>query len=294
MFMSHQYIFQSFPGVLRIANARNQIFLGSLEKSLHSSKLTSIETNNYSSVSFYKFTKFTDQNIHIAIPILKEICESNGIKGSITLSNEGVNGQIAVSQLNISNSLAALSNALNETNLHFNIGQIISAKDKFPFRKLIVRQKKSIISAGKLDNFNLSYETRDIGIELSPDEWHQKLLSLNNNTTMLLDVRNHYESSLGSFIGSTPLNTDVYSDSWDRLDKLVDSSTDMNVMMFCTGGIRCVKASAYLKQIKNLKNVYTLKDGIIGYERWLKLNHSENLFLGDNYIFDRSRSDSVE
>lgn len=135
-----------------------------------------------------------------------------------------------------------------------------------------------------------------------------------------LDCRNDYESELGTFQGAVPLNTKVFSETWEAIDKVLDgvSTEDTKIMTFCTGGIRCIKVNAYLKQKKGFKNVGTLRKGIIAYEKWVneaahnshqseefeivssKSSNSLNdirsnpssrqsLFKGKNFLFDRRR-----
>jgi len=95
---------------------------------------------------------------------------------------------------------------------------------------------------------------------------------------------------MGTFNGSTPLPTNVFSESWDIIDKLLeDQPKDKKILTFCTGGIRCVKVNAYIKQ-KGYNNIARLKHGIIGYERWV--NESKSVlsqFKGKNFLFDRRR-----
>ena len=115
---------------------------------------------------------------------------------------------------------------------------------------------------------------------------------------------------MGTFEGSIPLNTDKFSQSWEKLDELLeDVPKDQRVLTFCTGGIRCVKVNAYLKQKLGLQNIGRLKKGIIGYEQWLEEASEEkeesfevvspskpakNLFTGTNFLFDRRRQSSSE
>ena len=129
-------------------------------------------------------------------------------------------------------------------------------------------------------------------------------------TIQISTCRNSYESEAGSFEGAIPLNTSIFSESWEKLDEILKNvPKDTPVMTFCTGGIRCIKVNAYLKQKLGMKNICRLKKGIIGYEQWIEGEQSasnedevdevemvsstgknkESLFQGKNFLFDRRR-----
>ena len=95
---------------------------------------------------------------------------------------------------------------------------------------------------------------------------------------------------MGSFVGAEKLNTEKFSESWEKIDSLLQYvPKDRPGLTFCTGGIRCVKVNSYLIQKLGFSNVGRLQDGIIGYERWLKNTTEESLFQGKNFLFDRRR-----
>jgi len=110
---------------------------------------------------------------------------------------------------------------------------------------------------------------------------------------ILIDCRNSYESQMGSFAGALPLDTHNFGESWPRLEQLLSeqgAGPQTPIMTFCTGGIRCVKVNAYLRQRLGLQNVSRLQKGIIGYEQWLAEHREDgSLFEGDNFLFDRRR-----
>ena len=107
---------------------------------------------------------------------------------------------------------------------------------------------------------------------------------------MLIDCRNAYESEFGSFRDAIPLDTNVFSESWERLEQItsrVDKDTPIHI--FCTGGIRCVKVGAYLKQKLGFQDVRRLEHGIIGYEKWAEDRCDDMVWEGENFLFDKRR-----
>ena len=136
----------------------------------------------------------------------------------------------------------------------------------------------------------------DAGIELDASEWDEQLRSQPN--IQLLDCRNSYESDQGAFVSAKPLQTETFSETWSVLDAQVEShaiNPNEPVYIYCTGGIRCVKVGAYLKQRLGVSDVRSLKNGIIGYDRWKKNSENEtsqgntNLWVGENFLFDKRR-----
>ena len=153
-----------------------------------------------------------------------------------------------------------------------------------------------------------SLDWNDTGTELDPSEWDEQLRAQSN--VQLFDCRNIYESDQGTFQSAKPLNTQTFSDTWAELDSQVESqSLDPKepVYIFCTGGIRCVKVGAYLKQKLGCDDVRSLEHGVIGYERWNdndsvekesenetdaranQKDERESLWVGENFLFDKRR-----
>jgi UPF0176 protein len=111
--------------------------------------------------------------------------------------------------------------------------------------------------------------------------------------TVLVDMRNHYESEIGHFKNAVTPDVDTFRDSLDIIEQdLQDHKEDKKLVMYCTGGIRCEKASAYYKH-KGFKNVFQLEGGIIEYTRQVKDQGLENKFLGKNFVFDHRRSERI-
>ena len=116
---------------------------------------------------------------------------------------------------------------------------------------------------------------------------------LANPDTVCVDMRNHYESEIGYFDGAITPDVDTFRDSLDIIEEdLKDNKEDKNLLMYCTGGIRCEKASAYYKH-KGFKNVFQLEGGIIEYTRQVKDEGIENKFIGKNFVFDHRRAERI-
>lgn len=116
---------------------------------------------------------------------------------------------------------------------------------------------------------------------------------LSDPNTICVDMRNHYESEIGHFDGAVTPDVDTFRDSLDIIEEdLKDHKEDKNLLMYCTGGIRCEKASAYYKH-KGFKNVFQLEGGIIEYTRQVKAEGLANKFDGKNFVFDHRRSERI-
>ena len=240
-----------------------------------------------------------------------------GIMGTVLLAKEGVNAQLVVPSSIIS-CVAPVMNTVDPvlfTDLVINIGQTIdyeNSKTPFPFKKLVVRQKRQILTDGMLsddddDGTIAPLDWTDAGPEISPSMWHREV-SQHTDDIVLLDCRNSYESDMGTFRGAIPLNTTKFSETWEVVDNhLTGLPKDTRILTFCTGGIRCVKVNAYLKQRLGFNNIGRLQDGIISYENFIdKAQHGivagndgtvpadvvSSTFIGKNFLFDRRRLES--
>ena len=135
-----------------------------------------------------------------------------------------------------------------------------------------------------------SFDVTNIGVHLNAQEFNE---IIDSEDTILVDMRNHYESEIGHFSGAITPDVDTFRDSLDLIEEdLKAHKKDKNLVMYCTGGIRCEKASAYYKH-KGFEKVYQLNGGIIEYARQVKENNLENKFIGKNFVFDHRRSESI-
>jgi len=221
-------------------------------------------------LSFYKFIIL--ENLPELKAALQKKCLKLNIKGTIIIAHEGINLNIEGEQEKIS----YFCDFLKEEK-YFNNIEYKTRSNQIPaFKKLKVKIKKQIITA-KIDNIDVK---NNKGTYLSPQEW-DNLLS--DSKTMLIDTRNYYEYAMGTFKGAINPKIHSFSELKNWLDSNLQSiSKERNIAMFCTGGIRCEKSTAYLKQ-QGFQNIYQLKGGVISY---LSSDTDGNKWQGKCFLFD--------
>jgi UPF0176 protein len=206
------------------------------------------------------------------------------VLGRTYVSYEGINAQISVPSenfLELKNQLDTIS-FLNNIRLNVAIEQHNKS-----FLKLKIKVRNKIVADGLNDD---TFDVTNKGIHLNAKEFNQMLEDPN---TICVDMRNHYESEIGHFDGAITPDVDTFRDSLDIIEEdLKENKENKNLLMYCTGGIRCEKASAYYKH-KGFKNVFQLEGGIIEYTRQVKSEHLENKFLGKNFVFDHRRAEKI-
>ena len=233
-------------------------------------------------ISFYKYA-------HIGNPvILRNHLFINwnelDVLGRIYVAKEGINAQLSVPSENFKSFKEHLDSIsfLKDVRLNIAIEQ-----DNKSFLKLKVKVRKKIVADGLDDN---SFDVTDKGTHVNAVEFNQLI---EDPETVLVDMRNHYESEIGHFKNAVTPDVDTFRDSLDIIeDQLSEHKEDKNLVMYCTGGIRCEKASAYFKH-KGFKRVYQLEGGIIEYTRQVRNQELENKFMGKNFVFDQRRGERI-
>ena len=206
------------------------------------------------------------------------------VLGRTYVSFEGINSQLSVSAKKFDEFKSHLDGITFLVNVRLNIA---IEQDNKSFLKLKVKVRDKIVADGLNDD---TFDATNIGTHLKAKEFNEIITREN---TILVDMRNHYESEIGHFDGAITPDVDTFRDSLDIIeDNLKEHKEDKNIVMYCTGGIRCEKASAYYKH-KGFKNVYQLEGGIIEYVRQIKEEGLENKFKGKNFVFDHRRSERV-
>ena len=206
------------------------------------------------------------------------------VLGRIYVAHEGINGQLSVPADNFEMFKEQLDSIHFLKNVRLNIAV---EQDNKSFLKLKVKVRHKIVADGLNDK---SFDVTNIGVHLRAKDFNELLTDPN---TVCVDMRNHYESEIGHFNGAITPDVDTFRDSLDIIEKdLKDHKEDKNLLMYCTGGIRCEKASAYYKH-KGFKNVYQLEGGIIEYVRQVKAEKLENKFIGKNFVFDHRRGERI-
>ena len=215
---------------------------------------------------FYKFKKI--QGIKKAKKLLNDIFIKYKIRGTIIISNEGINGTISSNKKNLEFVLKKIKKTFDFINFD---SQNLS-KSKFQiFHRSKVKIKKEVVPMG------IKISKRKTINHLEPSKWNK---FISNKKTILIDARKPFEYKVGTFKGSVNPEISNFREFPNYLKNLDKKQT---IAMFCTGGIRCEKASVYLEK-KGFKNVYQLKGGIINYLKKIKKNKS--LWNGECYVFD--------
>ncbi len=195
------------------------------------------------------------------------------VKGTILLADEGINGSISAKEDDLNEIISHIKKILNIRKIEIKI----NSTNFLPFNKLKVRLKKEIVSLGQ-GNIDVN---KDRGKLLNTNEWN-KIIS--NKSTKLIDVRNNFEIEIGSFKNACNLKTESFRDFPKKFDTL-NLKKNTKIAMYCTGGIRCEKASAYLKK-KGFKNIYQLKGGILEFLKNNKNKKNSN-WNGECFVFDK-------
>ena len=215
---------------------------------------------------FYKFKKI--YAIKKAKKSLNNIFIKYKIRGTIIISDEGINGTISSNKKNLKLVLKKIKKTFNF--IKFDSQNL--SKSKFQiFHRSKVKIKKEVVPMG------IKISKRMTKKHLEPSKWNK---FINNKKTILIDARKSFEYKVGTFKGSVNPEINNFREFPNYLKKLNKKQT---IAMFCTGGIRCEKASVYLEK-KGFKNVYQLKGGIINYLKKIKKNKS--LWNGECYVFD--------
>jgi UPF0176 protein len=155
------------------------------------------------------------------------------------------------------------------------------------FLKLKVKVRNKIVADGLNDE---TFDVRNKGVHVDAAKFNELI---EDPDTVLIDMRNHYESEIGHFKGAITPDVDTFRDSLDIIEEdLKDHKVDKKLVMYCTGGIRCEKASAYYKH-KGFKNVFQLEGGIIEYARQVENKGLDNKFIGKNFVFDHRRGERI-
>lgn len=206
------------------------------------------------------------------------------VLGRIYVAKEGINAQLSVPAKQFIQFKELLDGYYFLRGIRLNVA--IEQDDK-SFLKLTIKVRNKIVADGLNDD---TFDVTDIGIHLKASDFNALI---DSEDTILVDMRNHYESEIGHFKGAITPDVDTFRDSLPIIEEqLAEYKDSKNLVMYCTGGIRCEKASAYFKH-KGFKNVFQLEGGIIEYVRQVNAQNLENKFIGKNFVFDERRSECV-
>lgn len=232
-------------------------------------------------ISFYKYHAIADPSafrdeLYLG---LSEI----DVLGRIYVAHEGINAQISVPTAQLGSFRDYLYSIEWLDNCRLNLA---IEHDGLSFIKLKILVRKKIVADG-LDD--ASFDPADVGNYLRAEEFNELT---SDPDTILVDMRNHYESEVGHFKNAHTPDVDTFRDSLPLIEDMLKGNEDKNLVMYCTGGIRCEKASAYFKH-RGFKHVHHLEGGIIHYFRQVKNEGLENRFIGKNFVFDNRLGERI-
>ncbi len=225
---------------------------------------------SFTVATFYKFVALPDY-ADLQQP-LKVIAQDQSVKGTILLAQEGINGTIAGTQQSVEAVLAYLRSDPRLSDVDIKI----SPAGELPFERLKVRLKQEIVTIGLPE----VSPTQQVGTYVMPQDWNEIIA---DPDVVVIDTRNHYEVGMGTFKGAKNPETATFNEFPDYSKETLDPSKHKKIAMFCTGGIRCEKASSYLLS-QGFETVYHLKGGILKYLE--DVPEAESLWEGECFVFD--------
>ena len=232
-------------------------------------------------LSFYKYAFIEDPQV-FRDDFYKNLNELH-VFGRIYIANEGINAQMSVPESNFKNFQEYLQTISFLKDVRLNIAVDDDGKS---FWVLKVKVRNKIVADGINDpNFDMSKKGKYVDAQS-----FNKLTS--DPETIVVDMRNHYEYEVGHFENAIEIPSDTFREQLPMAVNMLEEKKDKNIIMYCTGGIRCEKASAYML-LNGFKNVYHLEGGIIQYANQVKEEHLPNKFLGKNFVFDGRLGEKV-
>ena len=225
--------------------------------------------------ALYRFAPFADCAA-MQVP-LAALCRARGVKGTLLLAAEGINGTIAGSEVGI----AAVIDHIRSLPHCGDVEVKFSRAETMPFHRMKVRLKREIVTMGQPEIDPLA----SVGTYVAPADWNALIA---DPATIVIDTRNDYEVAIGTFEGAVDPQTASFSDfpTWFRAERerLLGKGKSAKVAMFCTGGIRCEKSTAFLKA-EGVEQVYHLQGGILKYLE--DVPAEESLWHGECFVFDQ-------
>lgn len=230
-------------------------------------------------ISFYRYVNISEPELTRS----KLYAEWAGLNclGRIYVANEGINAQMSIPEHNYQSFLDNLEG-------HFpNMPIKVAVEEAKPsFIKLNVKVKKKILADGQEDN---SYDVSNVGRHLTAKEFND---AMDQDGTIVVDIRNAYESEVGHFENALRPDVDSFSEELPVVREMLEGQEDKKILLYCTGGIRCEKTSAWLKH-QGYQDVNQLHGGIIDYVRQVKDENLECKYIGKNFVFDERLGERV-
>lgn len=257
-----------------MAVLHNRINSGELKQRLFEEKQLRI------TISFYRYFKIEDPQ-QFRDELYKELFGLN-VFGRIYVAHEGINAQISVPSLNFE----ALKNYLYSIPELNGIRLNIAVDDGKSFWVLKVKLREKIVADGISDpDFDMSKKGKYVTAR-------QMNELMNDPGTIVIDMRNHYEYEVGHFENAVEIPSDTFREQLPMAVDMMKENKERNIIMYCTGGIRCEKASAFMLH-NGFKNVFHLEGGIINYAKEINQSGNESKFIGKNFVFDERLGERI-
>jgi UPF0176 protein len=232
-------------------------------------------------VSFYRYVRIEDPD-QLRGELYDKWSEFN-VMGRTYLAHEGINAQISMPKANWEFFQKQLHADERFDGIPFKIAVDDDGKS---FYKLIIKVRKKIVADGLDDN---TFDSSDVGTHLTAREFNS---AMEDPESIVVDMRNHYESEVGHFKGAITPDADTFRDELDMVSDLLTGKEDKKLLLYCTGGIRCEKASAWFRH-QGFKDVNQLHGGIISYAHQIKEEGLESKFIGKNFVFDERLGERI-
>jgi UPF0176 protein len=232
-------------------------------------------------LSFYKYHHIADPKA-LRDQLYRDFAALE-VWGRIYVAHEGINGQISLPTQKINAFKAQLYAIPFLNGIRLNVAIDDNGKSFFKL-KILVRHK--IVADGLDDS---TFDVTNSGTHLNAPEFNHLAEDPN---TIIVDMRNHYESEVGRFENALCPDVDTFREALPVVEKMLENQKDKNVIMYCTGGIRCEKASAWMKH-RGFNQVFQLNGGIIEYARQVRELGLENKFIGKNFVFDERLGERI-
>ncbi len=232
-------------------------------------------------LSFYKYYHIL--NAHFFRDYLFYEWSDFDVFGRIYVAAEGINGQISVPEKHFNSFKHKMAEVLFLNGIRLNIAIEDDGKSFF---KLTIKVRNKIVADGLNDN---TFDVTNKGTHVNAEQFNQLT---DDPNTILIDMRNHYETEVGYFDGAVLPDAATFRELLPEVIDEFEEQKDKKIVMYCTGGIRCEKASAYFKH-QGFENVYQLDGGIIEYARQVKKQGLKNKFKGKNFVFDERLGERI-
>ncbi|KZR86753.1 putative rhodanese-related sulfurtransferase [Synechococcus sp. MIT S9509] len=252
------------------------------QKTVSEDSVVSRVSGDYLVAAFYAFTSLAPDELGSLLTDLPELASREQVVGSVLLASEGVNGTISGPDRGVTMILECLRSKITLGDAHFERLQVKRSRcSRQVFRRFKARRKREIVSLGQ----PCADPRRNVGTYVDPHHWNELV---DDPDTLVIDTRNRYEVAVGSFVGSLDPETETFRGFPDWVEQhlrpLVERISPARIAMFCTGGIRCEKASSFLQQ-RGFPEVHHLKGGILNYLD--QVPEEQSRWEGECFVFDQ-------